>query len=121
MDIPIHTAIRTYKLNRKSLDAKVEPKISNPQEPIKEDVARYRSVIYKLPKEMKTRGFETYISYNCTYRGLPERVLIVDKKAPFSEDWANEVDTIFQETAGKLRLSYYEPEDIFIDTLKRIL
>ena len=112
--VDTHTVIRAFKLNQESLDqslGRVETK-----EPPKVLSSRIEKVVGPLEDRLKKKGYEFFVSTTKLYRGLPERVLVLDPNAPFMPDegYDDKVDNDFLEVARELELPY-EPEDRFID------
>ena len=114
------TIIRTFRLNKDSLDqtlgeAETEetPEILAP---------RLSAFVGAVPKAMKRKGYEFMVGTNGLYRGMPERVMAIDHNAPFMvpKEYWEKSDRDFLEVAEQFELPY-EPEDRFVDYAKRRL
>lgn len=112
-------AIRSFCLNKARLDEQFG-KTDEP-ESIETQAPRFRLVHAGLGKEVVDAGYSLFCG-RTLYRGLPERVLVVDNNAPFcfSKDYEEKVDDILLNAARNLNLPY-EPENTFINMALRCL
>ena len=122
---PTQTVMRSFKLNKESLDSLVGPSTPRQKDqPLSlEDVKRFGLIAGKLQNKVNAKGYQMFTSFpEGVYRGAPETIIVVDSNAPFFFDdkYPQKLDYDFLEITKELKLPY-EPQDTLIDMSKRTL
>lgn len=120
MGDPIQTLMRTFRVNSSLFDETFG--VVEAREPSEVLAERFGLVIAGLQTQINRKGYDFLIGSTKLHRGIPERVLVVDHRAPFclDDEYRAKLDSDFLESARGLNLPY-EAEETFIDMSRRRL